>query len=144
MRIRKEDYHAVDKIGIDETSRKRGHNYVTLFVDLDQSRVLFVTEGKGSGTVGRFSNDFHDHGGVTYNVCEVCCDMSPAFIAGVEQCLPNANITFDRFQVMKIIGDAVDKVRREEQHQRKELKRSLYIWLKNPENLTIKQTTQFV
>ena len=139
---KKEDYYGIDKIGIDETSRKRGHNYVTLFVDLDRSKVLFVTEGKDSGTVGRFSNDFHDHGGDTYYVREVCCDMSPAFIDGVEQCLPNAHITFDRFHVMKIIGDAVDKVRREEQRECKELKRSRYIWLKNPENLTVKQNTQ--
>ncbi len=139
---KKENYYDVDQIGINETSRKRGHNYVTLFVDLDQSKVLFVTEGKGSETVGQFSNNFYDHGGDTYDVREVCCDMSPAFIAGVEQCLPNANITFDRFHVMKIIGNAVDKVRRDEQRQCKELKRSRYIWLKNPENLTVKQSAQ--
>ncbi len=139
---KKEVYLDVDKVGIDETSRKRGHHYVTLFVDLDQSKVIFATEGKDSGTIGRFSNDFHDHGGDPDAVREVCCDMSPAFIEGVEQCLPNARITFDRFHVMKIMGDAVDKVRREEQRECKELKRSRYIWLKNPENLTVKQCRQ--
>lgn len=139
---KKEVYLDVDKVGIDETSRKRGHHYVTLFVDLDQSKVIFATEGKDSGTIGRFSNDFHDHGGDPECVREVCCDMSPAFIDGVEHCLPNARITFDRFHVMKIMGDAVDKVRREEQRECKELKRSRYIWLKNPENLTVKQRRQ--
>ena len=129
----------VCRVGIDETSRKRGHHYVSLFVDIDQSKVIFATEGKGSDTVGRFSNDFHDHGGDTYFVREACCDMSPAFIKGIEQCLPNAEITFDRFHVMKIIGDAVDKVRRLEQEESNELKGSRYAWLKNPENLTIKQ-----
>ncbi len=139
---RKEVYLDVDKVGIDETSRKRGHHYVTLFVDLDQSKVIFAAEGKDSGTIGRFSNDFHDHGGDLDTVREVCCDMSPAFIDGVEHCLPNARITFDRFHVMKIMGDAVDKVRREEQRECKELKRSRYIWLKNPENLTAGQRRQ--
>jgi len=139
---KKEVYLDVAKVGIDETSRKRGHHYVTLFVDLDQSKVIFAAEGKDSGTIGHFSNDFHDHGGDPDAVREVCCDMSPAFINGVELCLPNARITFDRFHVMKIMGDAVDKVRREEQRECKELKRSRYIWLKNPENLTVRQRCQ--
>lgn len=139
---KKEVYHDVDKIGIDETSRKRGHHYVTLFVDLDKSKVIFATEGRDSGSIGRFSNDFHDHGGDPDGVSEVCCDMSPAFIDGVEQCLPNAQITFDRFHVMKIMADAVDKVRREEQRECKQLKRTRYLWLKNPQNLTVKQSHQ--
>jgi transposase len=139
---KKEVYDDVDKVAIDETSRKRGHHYVTLFVDLDQSKVIFATEGKDSASIGRFSNDFHDHGGDPDSVREVCCDMSPAFIDGVGQCLPNAQITFDRFHVMKIMSEAVDKVRRQEQSERKELKRSRYIWLKNPENLTVKQFHQ--
>lgn len=135
----KEFFADVHRVGIDETSRKRGHHYVTLFVDLDESRVIYATEGKDSGTIGRFSNDFHDHGGDSGDVREVCCDMSPAFIFGVEACLPNADITFDRFHVMKIMNDAVDKVRREEQARQECLKRSRYVWLKNPENLTAKQ-----
>jgi len=105
---KKEVYDDVDKVAIDETSRKRGHHYVTLFVDLDQSKVIFATEGKDSASIGRFSNDFHDHGGDPDSVREVCCDMSPAFIDGVGQCLPNAQITFDRFHVMKIMSEAVD------------------------------------
>lgn len=140
---KKELYFEVNKVGIDETARKRGHHYVTLFVDLDRSKVIYVTPGKDSSTICRFSNDFHDHGGDPDAIREVCCDMSPAFIDGVEQCLVNAQITFDRFHVMKIMGDAVDKVRRMEQHECKELKRSRYIWLKNPENLTVKQRIQF-
>lgn len=138
----REYYVDVNSVGIDETSLKRGHHYVTLFVDLDKSKVIFVTEGKDHGTVGKFSNDFHDHGGDACYVNDVCCDMSPAFIDGVERYLPNAQITFDRFHVMKIIGEAVDKVRRAEQKDKEELKRSRYIWLKNPENLTVKQRGQ--
>jgi transposase len=138
----KECYVDVRRIGVDETSRKRGHQYVTIFADLDQSKVIYVTEGKDSATVGQFSNDFHDHGGETSSVEEVCCDMSPAFIEGVTLCLPNAEITFDRFHVMKIINEAVDKVRRNEQKDHKELKRSRYLWLKNPESLTAKQHQQ--
>ncbi|HDH27651.1 MAG TPA: ISL3 family transposase, partial [Euryarchaeota archaeon] len=135
----REDYQDVHRIGIDETARKRGHQYVSLFVDLDRSRVLFTTSGKDQSTVSAFADDFVVHGGDPNAVTDVCCDMSPAFIAGVEKDLPEAKITFDRFHVMKIIGDAVDKVRRAEQKDIKELKGSRYLWLRNPETLKTDQ-----
>lgn len=138
----REDYTLVRRIGIDETSRKRRHQYITVFADLDQAKVIYVTTGKDSSTIGRFSNDFHDHGGETSSIEEVCCDMSPAFIEGTALSLPNASITFDRFHVMKLINEAVDAVRRGEQKDRTELKRSRYLWLMNPESLSEKQRTQ--
>lgn len=53
----KEDYSAVKKIGIDETSAKRGHKYITLFIDLDKRRLLYATPGKDKETVKRFVED---------------------------------------------------------------------------------------
>ena len=73
------------------------------------------------------------------NVTNFCCDMSPAFISGIESNFEYAAITFDRFHVMKLMNEAVDQVRRQEQAQNASLKRTRYIWLKNPENLTEKQ-----
>lgn len=140
---KQEVYLDTHRVGIDETSRKRGHHYVSLFVDIDESKVIFATEGRSHRVVGQFSNDFHDHGGDPDLVREVCCDMSPAFIEGVEQCLPNAQITFDRFHVMKIMNEAVDKVRREEQKEFPGLKKSRWVWLKNSENLTSAQRKRF-
>lgn len=134
-----QDHSDVTRVGIDETARKRSHQYVSLFVDLDEKRVLFVTPGKDQATVTAFADDFVAHGGDPDAVSDVCCDMSPAFIAGVEAELPTADITFDRFHVMKIIGDAVDKVRREEQKDVKELKGSRYLWLRNPDRLNATQ-----
>ena len=68
--------------------------------------------------------------------------MSPAFIQGVEQQLPNAPLTFDKFHVTKIINEAVDEVRRQEQNLRPELKYSRTVWLKNPQNLKASQSRQ--
>jgi len=133
------DYSEVTEVGVDETSSKRGHNYVSLFVDLDGPKVLFVTEGKDASTVERFKHDLTDHKGNSENIQEVCCDMSPAFISGVEKQFPNAQLTFDKFHIMKIINAAVDEVRRQEQKNRPELARTRYIWLKNPENLKLSQ-----
>ena len=59
----------------------------------------------------------------------------PAFIAGFEEFFPAAQITFDKFHVTKLLNEAVDQVRREEQRDRPELKKTRYIWLKNPDKL---------
>lgn len=135
------DFSTVTEVGVDETSSKRGHNYVSLFVDMKSSQVLFVTEGKDASTLERFKTDLEAHHGNPSNIQEVCCDMSPAFISGVEKHFPEAYMTFDKFHVLKILNEAVDEVRRQEQQSRPELKRTRYLWLKNPENLKENQAT---
>jgi transposase len=133
------DASEVSQVAIDETAARRGHDYITLFVDIDQARVLFATEGKDAATVAAFAEDLAAHGGAPDAVEEVCIDMSPAFIKGVAESLPEAAVTFDKFHAVKIINDAVDQVRREEQKGRPELKRTRYAWLKNETNLSIGQ-----
>ena len=137
-----EDLSNVHSVGVDETSRAKGHNYISVFVDLDESRVIHVCEGRDSGTVTSFKHDYEEHKGLAGDVANFCCDMSPAFISGIESNFENAAITFDRFHVMKLMNEAVDQVRREEQAHNTNLKRTRYIWLKNPENLTSKQVKE--
>ena len=137
-----EDFSNVHSVGVDETSRAKGHNYISVFVDLDESRVIHVCEGRDSGTVTSFKHDYEEHKGLAGDVANFCCDMSPAFISGIESNFENAAITFDRFHVMKLMNEAVDQVRREEQAHNTNLKRTRYIWLKNPENLTSKQVKE--
>jgi transposase len=130
------DHSEVTRVAFDETSARRGHDYVTLFADLDKRRVLFATDGKDSATVAAFAADLTAHGGDPQAVAEVCIDMSQAFIKGVTEHLPQAGITFDKFHAIAIVNEAVDKVRRSEQKSRPELKNTRYIWLKNTTNLT--------
>ena len=134
-----ENFENIDAIGLDETSRAKGHEYITLFVDLNERRTIFITEGKGNTTVARFAYDFQNHNGSIKNIKDVSCDMSPAFIKGVKENLPDAMITFDKFHILKIINEAVDAVRKEEVGTNKLLKGTKYIWLKNYNNLTAKQ-----
>jgi transposase len=136
------DHSEVTSIAFDETASRRGHNYVSLFVDLVRRRVLFVAEGKDAGTVDAFAADLAAHGGNPEAVAEVCIDMSPAFIAGIAQSLTNAQITFDKFHLVKLINEAVDAVRRAEQKSHAELNKSRYLWLKNPWNLSERQRAQ--
>ena len=66
-------------------------------------------------------------------------DMSPAFIKGARESLPNASITFDKFHITKIIAEAVDKTRREERADHPELKGQRYALLRNPETMSDEQ-----
>jgi transposase len=112
------NYSDVDTVGMDETS---------------------IAEGKSNSTVESFKSDFELHSGDVKNITEVSCDMSPAFIKGVKDNLPNAQITFDKFHVLKLINEAVDKVRRAEASSNPVLTGLRYIFLKNEVNLTEKQ-----
>jgi transposase len=107
----------VKQIPIDETSSRRGHRYITLFLDAESKTVLFATEGKGMDTLGRFKELLATKGVAAEQIKEVCCDMSPAFIRGIEDYFPQAAITFDKFHVMKLVNEAVDDVRIAEQKQ---------------------------
>lgn len=131
------DYSDLKAVGMDETSKRKGHDYITLFVDLLKKRTVFIAEGNDQETVKAFVDDLKAHNGSAEAVTDVSCDMWPAFIRGVEDNLPNAEITFDRFHIMKVINTAVDTVRKQEAcTQYALLKGTKYIFLKNEKNLT--------
>lgn len=135
---KKEDYSNVTAIGIDETSKK-GHNYVTVVVDLSQRKVIFVTDGKDATTVDRFVEDFESHKGAPLNVRIVTCDMSLGFKKGIKEHFTNSSTIIDKFHVIKHANEAVDKVRKIEAKDNFLLKNTKYLWLKNDSNLTEKQ-----
>lgn len=74
----------------------------------------------------------------------ISCDMSSAFINGISSEFPDVKITFDKFHVMKMMNEAVDEVRKQEQSTIKKLKNSKYLWLKNEGNLSEKQKERFL
>lgn len=133
-----EDYSEVDSIGMDETSKK-GHNYVTVMVDLAERKVIYTTEGKDHTTVDKFVEDFKEHKGDPDNVKLVTCDMSLGFRKGVRDNFPNSNTIIDKFHVIKHANDAVDTVRKQEGKTNELLKGTKYLWLKNDINLTDEQ-----
>ena len=123
----KEDFSSVSTIGIDETSFKKGHKYVTILADIENSKVIYVCEGKDSSTLSKFREDLINHGGEPTMIQSISCDMSLAFINGISSEFPDAKITFDKFHVMKMMNEAVDEVRKQEQSTVKELKNSKYL-----------------
>ncbi len=142
--IEGQDLSELKKIGVDETASKRGHNYVTLFVDLEEKKAVYVTEGKGADTFTAFNKHLIEHKGKAEEIKDISCDMSPAFIKGAGDTFPEASITFDKFHVVKMLNEAVDKVRRAEQKEYPALKKTKFIWLTNPNNLTEKQRTKLI
>jgi transposase len=125
-------------IAIDEISVGKGHRYLTVVLDLDSGRVVFVGEGKGVDSLDIFWKKLraaHAH------VVAVATDMSPAYILAVAENLPRAIHVFDRFHVVKLFNDKLSELRREMQReaegplQKQVLKGTRWLLLKNPENL---------
>ncbi len=130
------DYSEVHAVAIDETSRARGHDYVTLVADSERRSVIFVTDGKDADAIKDFASDLSAHNGNPEAIQSVSIDMSPAFIKGVAENLPNARVTFDKFHVIAHASAAIDKMRRTEQKTDPELKGMRWKLLKDYDNLS--------
>jgi hypothetical protein len=137
-----EDFSTVTKVGMGETSARKGQDYVSIFADMVAKRVLFATEGPDADTVARFAADLVEHGGDPEKVTDTSSDMSTAFIRGIAEHLPNATMTFDRFHLAAKLSEAIDALRRTEVTTRPELKRTRWLWLKNHTSLSAKQQAQ--
>lgn len=110
----RDDMSAVRHVGIDETSVKRGHEYITVVHDLEAKRLLFACPGRDHHSLQEFAQDMRAHGGDPAAIEHACIDMSAAYAKGIGQSLPNAQISYDRFHVVALANAAMDEVRREE------------------------------
>ena len=136
------DYCEVADLGIDETSKK-GHNYITNFVDLETRKVLYVANGKDNKTISEFAVDLKAHGGKKDNIVNTTYDMSLAFEKGIKREFKKSEIIIDKFHVIKYFNDALNKTLRDDIKAGRDFKKSKYIWAKNRENLTEKQEKRF-
>ena len=127
-------------LGVDETSFKRRHEYVTVVQDQQSGHVLHVADGRGRASLDEFYEGLDDQqlGGIE----SVAMDMHQPYIQSTLEHVPDAEqkIAFDKFHVAKHLGDAVDKVRRQEHQELLEikdetLKGTKYLWLRNPEKM---------
>ena len=137
------DLSGLVHLGVDEMNCRKGHHYLTVFADLVARRVVFATEGKDHTTFQRFAEELLKHNGHPQAITAVALDLSKAYQTGAREELGNAQLVFDPFHVTALVGAAVDEVRRREAASspelRASLKHTLYVWRKNPENLTEKE-----
>lgn len=148
-----DDMSEVSLIGIDETSLRKGQNYITVVHDLKAKRLLFACQGRDHQSVLDFAADLKAHGGDAAQIKHVCQDMSAAYAKGVGMALPQAQISYDRFHVVAMANEAMDGVRRQEMgdqpevvkdalgdNDRKLLKSLTWGMRRNPGDWSAKQT----
>ena len=148
-----DDMSGVTIVGIDETSLRKGQNYITVVHDLQAKRLLFACEGRDHQTVLDFASDLKAHGGDPAQIEHVCQDMSAAYAKGVGLALAQAQISYDRFHVIAMANEAMDGVRRLEMKEepqavkealgdndRKLLKSLTWGMRRNPQGWSAKQT----
>ena len=129
------DLSAVRELAIDETSRARGHDYITLAADATERRVIAVAEGRGADSIAQLTTELQSRHCPAEQITSVSIDMSPAFIRGCAEHLPNARVTFDKFHVIGHANAAVDRMRRIEQRSDKSLKGMRWSLLKTRASL---------
>jgi transposase len=130
------DLSAVQELAIDETSRARGHDYITLAADATERRVLAVAEGRSAESIGQLATELESRGCAADQIRSVSIDMSPAFIKGCAEHLPNARVTFDKFHLIWHANAAVDRTRRIEQRTDPSLKGLRWSLLKDRSRLS--------
>jgi len=124
-------------IAIDEISIGKGHQYLSVVLNLSTGAVVFVGDGRGVDALKPFWRRLKASKAA---VKAVAIDMSPAYISAVENNLPQATIVFDHFHVIKMFNDKLADLRRQLQAEAEEshkqvLKGTRWLLLKNPENL---------
>jgi len=132
-------------VGIDEVSRRKGQQYLTLVYDLARRRVVWVGKDRDEGTLQRFFAWLGPRCARAIRV--VCCDMWRPYLAVVRAAVPQATVVCDRFHVTRYATEAVDTVRRQMCRQLAEaekpaFKRTRFLWLKNPANLRREERTR--
>lgn len=139
----------VRRVTVDETSVRRGHDYVTVVCEPGQqeprraTRVLFVAEGKDAAAVQEAGDFLARRGCPPEQIEHVCADMSVAYEKGIRQTFTQAELVFDFFHVVQLLTGAVDAVRRRESADFPDLlKGTRYLWLKNESNLSPEQQQQ--
>ena len=133
-------------LGMDEKNFKRGQSYITLLTDLDASRVLDVVAERTMEAADQLWETLRPE--QKQAVEAVAVDMWPPFIQTIQKQVPDADIVHDKFHVSQYLGEAVDKVRRQEHKQLlaqgdETLKGTRQLWLYNPQNFSPDQAKDF-
>lgn len=125
-------------LGVDEVSRKKGQNYLTLFWDLGRKNLLWVGEDRTEAAGNAFFAWFGPRR--AENLQAVCLDMWRPYMNAVRRAAPQSVMVFDRFHLVRHLGEAVDRVRRQMVRAgAAAIKGTRYLWLTNPWNLRPEQ-----
>lgn len=127
-------------LAVDEISLKKRHHYLTLIINWEVGRVLWVGEGRKHETLKDFFDSLTEQ--QRSSIQAIAMDMWDPYIKAVRECCPHAEIVFDQFHVVKAFSKVIDKVRNIEYRKatkegKEVIKGSKYLLLKNKENLLL-------
>jgi transposase len=128
-------------IGIDEISIRKGHTYRIVVSDLIRGRpIWFGGENRSAQSMSQFYTGLGEK--KSRGIRLAVMDMWKPFRTATEEHAPNAAILFDKFHVMRHLGDALDQVRKSEYARlsgkdRRFIKGQKYTLLSHQENLTL-------
>lgn len=137
-------HKAPTKMGVDETSFQKRHEYVTVVTDHVEGHVIHVADDRKQATLEGYFDTMSPQ--ERASIESVAMDMWGPYIQAVKAKVPDADtkISFDKYHVASHLGEAVDKVRRAEHRVLLEegdttLTKTKHLWLRNPENMTKEQ-----
>lgn len=141
--LEKRDKNRIYKhVCMDEKSIRRGHEYVSMLYDGETGHVIEVESGRKSESVDKLCTKALTE--EQRNAVEtVCTDMWEAFINGALKYFPNARHCHDLYHCVTYLNDAVDKVRKREVKEFKELRHTKYMWLKDKSIYTLNDRMRF-
>ena len=130
-------------LGVDEVARAKGHDYMTVIYDMISGHLIGVETGRTAEVLANFLKRIPSE--TAENIEAVAMDMGPAYQKAVRDCLPNAEIVFDRFHVMQNYSKAIGNQRRIEYRKANKAGKDLmkcchYLLLKNADKLSESQT----
>ena len=129
-------------MAVDEIALKKGHRYLTVLIDFETGRVVWMGEGRSEKSLDPFFKAMPE--GVREGIEAVAMDMWQGYINAVSKWLPHAAIVFDLFHIVQNYSKVIDQVRRDayreaEEETRAFIKGSRWLLLRNRENLSERQ-----
>lgn len=146
--LARREQKVVKRLGVDEKSFQKRHEYVTVIVDLDEKTVIEVLDDRKKESLAKFFSGLSKK--QLDGIEAVAMDMWEPYIQATYENLPDAKkkIVFDKYHIVSHLCDAVDRVRRKENKELRgngdeRLKGTKYSWLKNPDNFNLDTWKEF-
>lgn len=135
------DFKSILYIGVDEFSIRKGHEYMTIFINLETGAIIHAVEGKSIENVTPFLLELKEK---AIQLKAIAMDMNAAYASATRHHLPNVDIVFDRFHVVALLNTAIDEIRRDQQAKcnaigLKAIKGMRFLLLSNYEKLNPKK-----
>jgi transposase len=129
----------INYIGVDEFSISKGHEYMTIFTDLEAARIIHAVKGRAKEDIRPFLEKLRKR---ARSLKAVAMDMSGSYYHAVSETLPGVDIVFDHYHVSALANQSIDELRREQQKEldalgKQTLKGCRFLLLKNYDNLSV-------